>query len=766
MFGGIKPESQALLGLLLSSSLFLTRNDPAPPALPRWLKIALLFVFLIPLLPLPLPLAQWLSPERARLAVAFPIAGKVSTWITFSTSPARTISRLWELALAASAFILVRRASVYPGANRRLALTLAVALALLAGSDLWSREHRRDTVLGLWSISWGKGAGTFANRNHFANWIFLASFFCVGWALRALFVRKYLGLVLFVLGASGFGLVMAFLSASRGGAFAFLAGALILVFSLRRRFESRSFALSVSFALTAAVVIGLISAEPLIKRLQTEGASLSYKSELWRQALGVAARFPVMGVGPGAFVRVFDHYKTAHGDGTFWHVENDPIELLVEIGIPGTLLVLILLLRLVRFRNNSPLAAGTLAALVVFALHSLVEFVSYMPANLILAASLLGAGSSKGNETAVASGRARGLLSIAMWIVATLQLAAWFDYWQASRSSSESVALARIERSLAFWPLAADRRVGELRAAAKRGVNAEEALRLDLKIDRALRLDPLNWNLRLEQTWFEFAFTTNRTKGLSNAWITVRLNPLQGQIPLRFARRFAASYPDVALQFLAAVHPGVSQNHRDALGLAWEITHDPVQLWTLTPNTVPSILNLVHFAQQEKLFGVAAEACQALEGRIDVERLAQLFLDAQRPAQTLRLLANSNTLRAQKLRLQSLDQLGRFDEATAAAQKLFSEPAFKMTLRDRIKVDAGFDQLFEKQKANPKDPAAALLLAEKIVLLNPVDLKLLGSLAYQFPDEPRISYLLFQAQLNDSKAASATAAALANRLIP
>jgi O-antigen ligase len=783
LFGGIKPESQAALGLLLGVSLLLTgregiadgglriadcgRNAAAGFGLPRWLKVALVFVFMAMLVPLPMAVVKVLSPERARLALEFPIGGVAPEWLTLSVSPARTIQRFWELALALAAFALSRRAAALPGANRRMAITLAFGLLLVAASDLWSRHSGRENVLGLWSISWGKGAGTFANRNHFANWIFMASFFGAGWSLRAVYRREHLRWVVLVAAAVVFGLTMAFLSASRGGTFAFVMGGAVLLFLLRKRFRNRGFALATSFAIVALIAAALISAEPLVRRLQHEGTSLNYKGGIWRQTLGLAAKFPATGIGAGSFVRAFDHYKAGDGDRTFWHAENDGVELVLEFGVLGSVVLLLALFKTISLKHDSPVTAAALAALTVFVCHSLVEFVSYMPANLILAAALFGF-VSKGSDEAISPAPIwRAIPALAVLILAGLQMGAWQAHWSAYRAATPGEAIARIERSLALWPFAVERHVGLVRAEARNRPTAARVGEVDRRVEAALRMDPLNWNLRLEQAWFELAYGANPARALSNAWLTVRLNPLQGQIPLRFARHFAGRYPDVAMQFLAATDIGVAENHRQALGLAWEMSQESGQLWALTPNTVPAILNLIHFAQERKLHGIAAEACQALKGRIELERLAELFFEAKRPEEALRLLGDEMTLRAQKLRLTSLFELGRFEEAVKAARTLFAEHSLQPVLHEELRPDASFAKLLENHEKHPADPALALLLAEKAARMEPVDLKLLAGLAARFPDEARIVYLLFEAQAKgrDAKATAATGVELAGRLI-
>src|SRR5437868_14836839 len=88
LFGGVKQESQAILGILLSLGLILTSNvRPATPVFPRWVKIAMVTFVFLQLVPLPFGVVRLLSPERARLAEEFPIDGMIPDWMTLSVSP-------------------------------------------------------------------------------------------------------------------------------------------------------------------------------------------------------------------------------------------------------------------------------------------------------------------------------------------------------------------------------------------------------------------------------------------------------------------------------------------------------------------------------------------------------------------------------------------------------------------------------------------------------------------------------------------------------
>lgn len=791
LFGGVKPESQAILGILFSIALMSTiRFRPHASVAPLWVKAVLVGFLILPLVPLPLGLVSLLSPERARLAAEFPIEGEVQQWLTLSTSPARTIQRLWEIALALAAFVGARRHGGLPNAKRNLGLTLSIALICLAAADIWSAQHSRDSVLGIWKISWGKGYGTFANHNHFANWIFVASLFCAGWMIRELCRRDRSPnkpAIVFVGAAATLALVMAFLSASRSGTIAFVLALATFAFLLRRQFTSRSFAMAASAILMAAVIVALLSGEPVLKRMKSgsTGRTMALKSEIWFQTLSIATRFPLFGAGPGSFVRVFNHYKTAHGDGTFLHAENDFLEFALELGFPFAVFAFGLCAFFCAKRLNvePPSGAGAVAALVMFAVHSALEFNSYVPANLILAFTIAGAliGFSNVESRALKPASfglsrvvALSLIAIAFLFLSLRQLAGWYAADKALTAPTTVARAKGMNTSIdIFWPYNIDRYITQIRFASE---NLDELRRQYPTVQpdpywaseqqRALRLDPLNWELRFAQAQFQLAYSTNTALAISNAWLTIRLNPLQGQIPLRFARRFAKSDPDLALQFLAAVDPAITSNHREALDLAWSMNHDAEQLWKLTPNTTNSILNLIHFAQEKQLYGISAQACQTLEGRIAAEQLARLYLEAHRPGDTLRLLHGQTDLTAQSLRVRALAAVGRHAEAIAEAKVLFTNPTLQSLFERKLAPTASFDELQANHKAHSSDPAAAVVLAEKCAVMSPPNSEILSNLAMQFPTEPRIAFLLFQTQTNNLPAASVTAASLVTRLIP
>jgi hypothetical protein len=354
--------------------------------------------------------------------------------------------------------------------------------------------------------------------------------------------------------------------------------------------------------------------------------------------------------------------------------------------------------------------------------------------------------------------------------MAALQLFAW-DLYRLAGQTIGLQGVLKVQRSLTIWPFATERETGLLNLATEaiqhqpRLIQTEIGSTIDRSVSKALELDPLNWSVRLEQAWFEIAFTTNRERALSNAWLTVRLNPLQGKIPLEFARRFATNDPDLALRFLEAVHPEVAANHREALNLAWSITHGSEELWKLTPNTTNAIVDLIRFATETKQYPVAGEACRMLENRLQAETVAQFYLDARQPNEALRLVSGKTTVRARAVRVEALAAAGRNVEAVSEAIAVFADPLLQPLLDQKWTARTSFTELVANQKTNPTDSTLAILLAEKAAAFAPPELTILSNLTTQFPSEPRIAYLLFKAETNDPAVAAKTASHLAEKVI-
>ncbi|MEV0678172.1 O-antigen ligase family protein [Actinosynnema sp. NPDC050436] len=112
-------------------------------------------------------------------------------------------------------------------------------------------------------------------------------------------------------------------------------------------------------------------------------------------ALHLVAANPLTGVGPGR------GWFTFHRDGprVMRYVHNEYLQVLVELGAVGLLLLGVLLyavFRAVRTRVDGPWA-GAVAAVVVLAVHSGFDFLWHLPVTLLAAGTLIGLASPPPN---------------------------------------------------------------------------------------------------------------------------------------------------------------------------------------------------------------------------------------------------------------------------------------------------------------------------------------------------------------------------------
>ena len=158
-----------------------------------------------------------------------------------------------------------------------------------------------------------------------------------------------------------------------------------------------------SVAAGVGVVAAIAPREGLGRLLSTTATdvSLGARLEEYRAVLGLWARFPVTGVGLGAFRDAFPLVQTAVLEGTWWHPHDDFLEVLVTGGLVGAVLVaagiwglLRSLRRVLRDGWRSEDRAAGLAALGVLVsagIHETLDFGLSMPGNAVTLAILLGA---------------------------------------------------------------------------------------------------------------------------------------------------------------------------------------------------------------------------------------------------------------------------------------------------------------------------------------------------------------------------------------
>lgn len=335
---------------------------------------------------MPLPPALWqILPGRDTVAEGFRLAGQDLPWLSYSLDPWGSLQSLvWWL--PAIALLLALRTG--PGPSTRqlvwLIVGFAQATALLAAVQFLAGS---GYIYGITNI--GNGVGLFANSNHFGSFQLAAIALAAGqWLHDRPAKRRFnsrlpqeLGLVVLLAP-----MVIAVLLSQSAACMLLLlplgAGIALLV-----RPEVRiSWPLVglAGFALAGGIIWLLTSglvANDLLN--QSESAGIS-RSEFLAKGSQIAVAFAPFGSGIGTFRELYPWYEDATTVGTTYvnHAHNDLLELVIEAGIAG-LIVLGLFLRWLAVRawqlwsgprSDNPVALAATLAIVLVLIHSLVDY--------------------------------------------------------------------------------------------------------------------------------------------------------------------------------------------------------------------------------------------------------------------------------------------------------------------------------------------------------------------------------------------------------
>ncbi len=281
---------------------------------------------------------------------------------------------------------------------KRFALVLTAygaALAFFAllqglssnGRLFWLRQPR----FGGWIY------GPYVNHNHYAGLMemLLPAALAVALSHYSSAAQK--------ISASLAGMLMAitiFLSGSRGGMVAFAVQIVILsVVILRHKRNRAAFLVAIIALLAVAISVWMIDSSS-VSRLasiaaETHGEiSGGTRLTIDRDALRMFLRRPTLGWGLGSFAEVYPQFRSFYTDFRIDEAHNDYLQFLVEMGLPGLLIMIWFVTAL--YRNalrkledwpsniNGSVALAALLAVTGILVHSFVDFNLQIPANAAL----------------------------------------------------------------------------------------------------------------------------------------------------------------------------------------------------------------------------------------------------------------------------------------------------------------------------------------------------------------------------------------------
>jgi hypothetical protein len=412
-----------IIGLLILAAIG-ARHALAQPAIampltrPFWaLLLSPLFLGLIQLTPLPIGLWSAL-PGHDVYAQALGQAGVATgSWRPLSLNPDATVGSLLAAIPIVAAFLLGHLATLTQLRGLLRAVAVLALAEVMLGLLQVSGGERSPFFFGI--MTYGPPVGTFANRNHFANYLALALAGYVWLAFESIrYGRVKSGGITFgsrhrtaLWAIGGLVLVLGVLMSRSRGAAVFglpMAFAGVALVSLRMKGWSRSSWIAVGAAvLLVGGAAALVGFDAVTSRVSGEqlASSANFRGELARTSLQGAMAFWPWGAGWGTYDSVYPRFQPGSIAGFANHAHEDYVEMLFEGGIFFVLLAavfawlaagrarrLIAIVREERKLDRECMAAAICGlGLLGLLAHSLVEFNLRIPANAILGALLAGA---------------------------------------------------------------------------------------------------------------------------------------------------------------------------------------------------------------------------------------------------------------------------------------------------------------------------------------------------------------------------------------
>ena len=379
-----------LAGVAIIAWAALDRSEePVAPAARHLLLLGIVAILVVALQLIPLPATVWadLGP-RHTIAEGFQILGIGVPPEPLSLNPASGLDSLLAIIPPIAIFAAMVRARAY----RPQWLAIALIAGTIAGIALGALQVASSgAVQSPWYLyeetSNGRGVGFFANADHMATLLIVAIPFLAAIiaAARTATMQRYSAVVAMVVGAALLVLVGLALNGSLAGyglALPVLAASLLVVLPPTSRLRLWIAALAV------LLMIGAVTAlETTAIGSGSIGTHASNAVESRAQLLSTtskaAADFMPFGSGLGSFRSVYHLYEQPQQVTEIYvvHAHNDYVELALELGIAGILLMLLFLAwwaaavwRMWRTAEAGPFARAAAIASAAVLIHSLADF--------------------------------------------------------------------------------------------------------------------------------------------------------------------------------------------------------------------------------------------------------------------------------------------------------------------------------------------------------------------------------------------------------
>jgi len=327
--------------------------------------------------PLPLVVLRVISPRAYDLAT---LDRATTAWAALSLDVPTTAHEALKLVAYVAAALVAGAAFAHAGRERVLFGWLSGAGAAVTALGLLHALAGLKQPYGVFGPPGTALVSSFINANHLAGFLGMSSLVALGLALESRGVRRA-----YRLGAAALSGAGVLLSLSRGGILAYAFGlaclATLVLWARRHKQAPKARALMWLQGTLAATLLfaGYVAYGAIVHELWTLGTPEALaKAAVWRHVPDMLRDFAVSGVGRGAFGIMHAMYLPEGLNATLSHLENEPLQALVDFGPVIGLLVLggmaASFVQAMRRAHGSTAHLGAASALVFLSLHNLVDF--------------------------------------------------------------------------------------------------------------------------------------------------------------------------------------------------------------------------------------------------------------------------------------------------------------------------------------------------------------------------------------------------------
>ena len=365
-----------------------SRFEPPMAKQPRvllWIALFGLAIVVVQLIPLPSTLWSHLG-GRSQIAADYGILGLKPPPMPISLAPYSSIATLLAVIPAIAMFCAIVRLQAYRTSWLAIALVAGLFGGVLLGALQVASAAPESSPWYLYpQSSFGFATGFFANANHMATLLVISLPFLAALLVssRGASMQRYSAAAALVGGAVLVIIVGLALNKSLAGyglAIAVIAASVAIVLPARKGLQR--WALVAAVALLMAGMVGLVLS-PVGERNLEGRSSVGSRGEILATTAEAIKDFMPLGSGLGTFRPVYQLYEDRDRvtATTMPHAHNDYAELVLELGLPGAVLILLFLLwwaasaaRAWGAGDSTPFARAAAVASAAILVHSIVDF--------------------------------------------------------------------------------------------------------------------------------------------------------------------------------------------------------------------------------------------------------------------------------------------------------------------------------------------------------------------------------------------------------